>query len=171
MRQQHIHQEEYPYFLTTNIAGRGRFFETERYTVLLSGVIEKTCRLKFFTLLGYVIMPDHVHILVYPSQARAAVPARREIIIQRAGRAARPRFSVGDLMHGIKSYYFQQVRLLDKHTTFHWQPGYNSRVMNSTERLQTIVEYIKYNPTKAGLDKRFQKAPYLYINMKKLEVL
>jgi REP element-mobilizing transposase RayT len=160
MRQQHIHQEEYPYFLTTNVAGRSRFFEEEKWAAL-----------KAFTLLGHVIMPDHVHILVYPLQARAAVPARQETVLQRAGRAARPRFSVADLMHGIKSYFSHQLLESGDETQFHWQPGYNSRVMNSSERLQTIVEYMKYNPTKAGLDKHLKKLPYLYINTKRLQSL
>jgi REP element-mobilizing transposase RayT len=171
MRQQHIKQGEYPYFLTTNVVGRSKFFEEEKYAILLAGIIEKTCRLKAFILLGYVIMPDHVHILVYPSQARAAVPARQETVLQRAGRAARPRFSVGDLMHGIKSYFVHQVLESEDEAQFHWQPGYNSRVMNSTARLHTVIEYIQYNPIKAGLDQRFQKAPYLYINTKGLQSL
>jgi REP element-mobilizing transposase RayT len=169
MRQQHIKQDEYPYFLTTNVAERNRFFEEGKWAEVIGGIIRRACVLHRYTLLGFVVMPDHVHILIYPNQAQASVPASKRRA--RAGRDARAGSSVGTFMHTIKSFFVHQVYDLDPGNNFHWQSGYNSRVMNSSERLQTIVEYMKYNPTKAGLDKRFKKLPYLYINTKRLQSL
>lgn len=175
MRQLHVQQDEYPYFITTNVAEQRAFFADEKYVQLLEGVMRKTCTLKGFSLLGYVIMPDHVHLLVYPSQGRAAAPARNSVghtpdQAPRTGRAARPG-TVVNLMHGIKSFFVYQVRHTFAIENFAWQPGYNSRVVDTVEGLHTRVEYIKHNPVKAGLPSRHQQKPYLYINKKKLSEL
>ncbi len=175
MRQQHVQQDEYPYFITTNVAERRAFFMDEKYAQLLEGVVRKTCTLKGFSLLGYVIMPDHVHLLVYPSQGRAAAPARDSVALTpnqapRTGRAARPG-TVVSFMHGVKSFFVYQLRHTFAIENFAWQPGFHSRVVDTVEGLHTRVEYIKHNPVKAGLPSHFQQKPYLYINEKKLQSL
>ncbi|MFA6043233.1 MAG: transposase [Patescibacteria group bacterium] len=86
-RQQHIHQEEFPYLLTTIVRNRAKFFREEKWARELSVIIRRACVLHKFSLLAYAIMPDHLHLIVYPNQAQASVPASLEI--ERAGRDAR----------------------------------------------------------------------------------
>src|SRR3989344_208860 len=54
------------YFITTNIYQRSKIFNKDWACKLFIDVLNK-CRLKYrFKLYGYVIIPDHVHLLIMP---------------------------------------------------------------------------------------------------------
>lgn len=162
-RQQHIRQEEFPYLLTTVVRGRAEFFKEVQWAGELAEIIIRACTLHRFALLAYVIMPDHLHLIIYPNQAQASVPAQ-VVQMNRAGRDARARGGVDKLMHSIKSYFAHQVFELQPGTVFAWQPRFNSRVLNTSERLHTAVEYLRANAVRAGLEVRYTKDPYVYIS-------
>lgn len=107
-------------------------------------------------------MPDHVHIIVYPNQAQASVPARTSDKGS-AGRDARARGGVNNLMHSIKSYFAHRVFEVRPNTPFAWQPRYHSRVLNTPERLRNAIEYVQSNALRHNLQVRYTKAPYVYI--------
>jgi len=161
-RQQHIKQEDFPYLLTTNVRGRVKFFMEESWTRELAIIVRQACTLHRFRLLAYAIMPDHLHLIVYPNQAQASVPAR---IVEKgsAGRDARAGSGVDRLMHSIKSFFAHRVFKMKPGTTFAWQPRFNSRVLNTPVRLRTALEYVRANAVRAGLEVRYTKAPYVYV--------
>ncbi len=114
MTQRRIYQDEYPYFVTIRTREAFELFAEMKYVELVVNIIFKTCKLKYFDVLAYQIMPDHAHILVYHQlpRARAAVPAL-PILNGRAptaGCAGKKYFNISDLMHGIKSYFCDVIR-------------------------------------------------------------
>ena len=83
---------------------------------------------KSYQLLAWVIMPNHVHVLVDVGQTPLA-----------------------QLLHGWKSYTATQAnRLLGRRGQF-WQDEYFDRAIRDTEHLQKAVRYIENNPNKAHL--------------------
>jgi len=114
MTQRRIYQEEYPYFVTFRTKEGYPLFEKIKYAELLLKVIFKTSSMKKYDVLAYQIMPDHLHLLVY-SQLRAhpavgALVSKKHTTAGTAARVRRRYFNVSDLMHGIKSYYCDQMR-------------------------------------------------------------
>ena len=63
MKQRRIYQSEYPYFVTFRTKDNYPLFDELKYTALMSKVIFNSCNIKYFDVLSYQIMPDHVHLL------------------------------------------------------------------------------------------------------------
>ena len=63
MTQRRIYQSEYPYFVTFRTKDNYPLFDELKYTALMSEVIFNSCNIKYFDVLSYQIMPDHVHLL------------------------------------------------------------------------------------------------------------
>lgn len=140
MTQRRIYQEEYPYFITFRTIEGYPLFNKTKYVALLACVILKTGRLKQYDILAWQIMPDHVHILAYTKYPRAwaAAPALASIRRQ----------------YGLNYPFFQ--------------PRFYTRVINTTEYLATIIDYIQNNPIKENLPKKFQQRPYQYFDRRKI---
>lgn len=167
MTQRRVFQNEYPYLLTTNVRGGEPFFEDAEHAKALAQVIRLTCKLKQFELLAYCIMPEHVHLVVIPYQnISAATAGRSGVDINPRARAALPAapYTVSDLMHGIKSYFFHALRTGSTNIAFAWQPRFHSRILNTEGYFRTAIEYVQYNPKKVGLPARFRKEPYLFVD-------
>jgi len=52
-----------------------------------------------------------------------------------------------------------------------WQKRFNTRLVNTDEYLATIIDYIKNNPTKENLPKKFRRMPYQYSDEGKIKAL
>lgn len=77
MTQRLIYQAIYPYFITTNIKKRIWFFDNEKYAISLFEIVIEACKKKDFILYAFVILADHVHLLV-KNNGRALEKARCE---------------------------------------------------------------------------------------------
>jgi len=168
MTQRRIYQEEFPYFITFRTIEGYPLFEKTKYAVLLAYVLFRSCAMKGYVLHAYCIMPDHVHLLAghQPNQAQAAVPAIGPTNINQpiAPTAGCAGFNVSQLMHAIKSYFVTAMRHKFKFNDPIWQKRFNTRVVNTDEYLATIIDYIKNNPTKENLPKKFRQRPYQYLS-------
>ena len=182
MTQRRIYQNEFPYFITFRIREGFDLFKDIKYAKLMSKVILRTCKIKYYDVLSYQIMPDHIHILVYnihfkrnPLWLRSSGRVARSPTFQiNAGTAARVRgrcFNVSDLMHGIKSFYCDQIRDQYNINIPIFQPRFYTRIVNTRLYLNTVIEYMKYNPIKAKLLIKYNKLPYQYLNFSKIKKL
>jgi putative transposase len=61
-------QEIRTFFTTSVTANRRRLFQTERNAELLLHVLQKNSQKGRFQLHAYVIMPDHIHLLLTPAE-------------------------------------------------------------------------------------------------------
>lgn len=189
MSQRRIYQNEFPYFVTTNTQGRRPFFGDVRFAQLLHKVIIKSCWIKNCLVYAFCIMPDHLHLLVGkdptrpqrvtlgwgspPQRVTPGLDCSFDVPVPNAGRCARvnAKFDISQIMHAIKSYYCLAVREQYGINYPIWQPRFNTRIVDNEERLRNTIEYIKYNPAKAGLPKKYQKFPYMYFNWKEISKL
>ncbi|MFZ6035880.1 MAG: transposase [Patescibacteria group bacterium] len=183
MTQRRIYQVEYPYFVTFRTREGFRVFEERARAALLVRIMRQTCRMKGYNLLGWQIMLDHVHILIHQlgtaptagcggrndniPRAHPAVGARLHHAKRCAGTAARARrFSISDLLHGIKSYYCKELRTHHNITFPFFQLRFYTRIVTTDEYFRTIIRYLIFNPIKAELPKSYRRIPYQYVDWK-----
>lgn len=136
----------YVYFVTTNTTYRRSFFTSIKRVQLLGRIIANACRMKHFTLLGYAILPDHVHLLV-----------RNDNFDQL--RKGKRRFSLSDLMHSIKRNYSRQLN-----EGYLWQPRFNFRIIEDERRFTNTLEYMQFNFQKHNHSARFGLKPFVVVD-------
>ena len=96
---------------------------------------------KNYELIGYCIMPNHVHLVV--SLSEAAPPLMRTL-------------------QQLKGYSALQAnRLLGLSGQF-WQRESYDHIVRGPEEMQRIIAYVVNNPVKAGLVADWQQWPYTY---------
>jgi REP element-mobilizing transposase RayT len=82
-----------------------------------------------YTLHAWVIMPNHIHVLFTPT----------------AG------WTLTKILHSWKSFSAREAnKVLDRTGEF-WQPEYFDRAIRDERGFIAAVEYIEFNPVKAGL--------------------
>lgn len=75
-------------------------------------------------------------------------------------------YNISDLMQSIKGNFSRQVYIGNI-----WQSRFNSRIIDTVESLQNILEYIENNPINARLPNKYNKHPYMYFNWKLIQKL
>ena len=120
---------EYCYFVTAGTQDRRPLFrDTRPCQILVKNLQFYRDRMKF-ALHGYVVMPDHIHLLVTPRQ-----PA-----------------TVSDIMRNLKSYTSREIREALGIRGPIWQRRFYDRVIRGGEQFRAALDYIHLNPVRAGL--------------------
>ena len=117
------------YFVTTHTWQRKEIFRKETPArVLLDQILE--CRERgFYKLHAFVIMPDHLHLLVTPAED---APLEKVMVMIKGGSS-----------HRIKKELLYRWPI--------WQPGFHDRWMRDAEEFRVRVDYIAENPVVAKL--------------------
>jgi len=118
-------QELRTFFVTFVTAGRRSIFQVERNAGLLLDVVRLDREKGRYCVHGWVVMPDHVHLLLTPAED---VPLEKAVQFVKGG------FS---------------FRLKSVHEV--WQPGYTEHRIQDSDDFERHVEYIVRNPVRAGL--------------------
>lgn len=164
MLHRHIHRTYVPggiYFVTTDVRNHVPMFANPEIAAIVEHSIwhERTSR---FVVYAYVVMPDHLHLLLQP--------IRRNISI---------------IMQSIKSNSCREInRYLNQHHsgeralaamgghgTFQWQKGFYDHVIRDDRDFRNHVEYIRFNPVRAGLCQTPEEYPFLFINTNAIRTL
>jgi putative transposase len=64
----HFIEENSCYFLTSTTYGRKPLFQIDQYAQILCNIIYNLRNKGKLSLLGFVIMPDHFHLMVVPTR-------------------------------------------------------------------------------------------------------
>jgi putative transposase len=114
------------YFVSTQTIDRGPFFRHDRWARLMLDVLQHYHG-PGYTLHAYVIMPDHLHLLLSPKQTI-------EKSVQR--------FKGG--------FFFRAKRELGWNGEV-WQPGFTDHRIRDVQDWERHIDYIRLNPVKARL--------------------
>lgn len=95
-------------------------------------------------------MPDHVHLLIkpFPQQASNASILLADFSNQQSSLKY---WSIGSILHSIKSYSAKQIPTVMNHIGTVWQDGRYDRLIRDRQEFDNTWRYIKQNPVKAGL--------------------
>jgi putative transposase len=156
------------FFVTTTIVDHTRVFTNEGYCSILIRNIKYYQQRYRFTVLGYVLMPSHFHWVVEVDPAFGTISdIMRDI----------KKYSAWDLLEAIRSDRCNDLIRIFEDAAFGyddqkskvWMDRFDDEVIRNEAMLRTKLEYIHYNPVKAGLvakaeDYRFSSARNYILN-------
>jgi putative transposase len=119
------------YFVTICVQNRRPVLATQEAFAALQKTMANLDRWWVF---AAILMPDHAHFLVAPRE--------REI-------------PLGNFSATVKRWMRREL-----HADWQWQTGCFDRLLRSDESAQQKWEYVRENPVRAGLVKRWQDWPY-----------
>jgi len=127
-RLRHIHIQEYPYLTTTVTLKREPIFADFKTADILLEAFFFGKRQEWYYLLSFVIMPDHMHLILIPRSK-----------------------NISECMKSIKGFSARKVNLLLKRNGSIWQTGFYDYILDSEEKVLSRVRYIEDNPVRKGL--------------------
>ena len=133
------------FFATTKTSMARRLLQSERNAMLLIDVLRSNVALNKFQLHDFVIMPDHLHLLM-------TLPG--DITIERAMQLIKGGFS-----YRLKREFGYQGEV--------WQRGFSEVRISDGQSFSKHREYILQNPVKAGLVGTAEQYPYCYTYLAK----
>jgi putative transposase len=137
---EHILNPSRIFFATTKIAMNRRLLQSERNAGLLIDVLRSLVTEHRFTLHDFVVMPDHIHLLI---------EVRDDVTVEKAMQLIKGRFSYR-LSHEVG--YKGEV----------WQRGFTEAQVMNKEGFQGHRAYIAENPVKAGLATSAEEYPFCF---------
>jgi putative transposase len=130
-----VRQSDQTYFVSTQTAERYPFFRHERWAKLFLDVVEHYR--SGYLLHAYVLMPDHVHLLLSPAES-----LERSIQNIKGGFSYRAKRELG---------WQGEV----------WQKGFTDHRIRDANDFERHIEYIAFNPVRAKLCQRPEEYPYI----------
>ena len=117
-------------FVTQVVAWRTPVFRDERSAALLFATLHRVQEKHPFAMLGYVLLPDHLHLLLRPH-----APETHSTVMQSLKR----NFALD----------YKKAAGVDGALRF-WQPRYYDHVVRDEADFENHLHYIHYNPVKHG---------------------
>ena len=114
------------FFVTTSILNHKRLFNSVEYIAKIEDILFRTAKAKDIILMGYVIMPNHIHLLVG---------------------ANRGGVQLSKFMHSLKGRIRKDLFGDQKI----WQDRFDDVVITGEKQFRIKLEYIHNNPVRAGL--------------------
>jgi putative transposase len=131
------------FFVTTVCWQRTPFFKDTRKAELLMEVLKHYQQEKKYELHEFVIMPDHLHLLMTPAE---------DISLERA-------------VQLIKGGFSYRLGQLEMKQGLVWQESFTNHRVRDEDDYEWHALYIRMNPVRAGLVKRAEE--YLYSSASK----
>jgi putative transposase len=141
-RRETIRNNDDAYFISTQTAGRKPFFRHERWARLMLDVL-KHYDGTGYKLHAFVIMPDHLHLLITPSGS-----VEKSVQLFKGG------------------FSFRAKRELEWKGEI-WQSGFTDHRIRDEEDWKRHLEYIQTNPIEAGLTA--DSIPYEFVGLPDIE--
>lgn len=128
------------FFVTTKTSMGRALLQSERNAILLIDVMRSCVRERRFQIDDFVVMPNHLHLLVTVGS---------DMAIERA-------------VQFIKGGFSYRLRREFGYAGEVWQRGFSEVRVNDQESYLRFREYIAQNPVKAGLVDSHEKFPFCY---------
>jgi REP element-mobilizing transposase RayT len=133
-----------PYFVSTATLKRRRIFSAHSNAELMIEVLFQARRKYNFLILSFVVMPDHLHVIVVP----------------------RPGDTISQVMRFIKGASSRAYNEAVQGGGAVWQSSFFDRAVRNERDLFRFIGYIEDNPVKAGLVDDSKDYPFCSSNRK-----
>jgi REP element-mobilizing transposase RayT len=124
--------------VTTNLCGGQRTLADPRIADIVLSAIFFLQQKEYFRLYSFVIMPDHLHLIILPHGKR----------------------TVSEIMHSLKSYTAKKINSLLGREGKIWQDGFYERIIRNEDDLREKARYVEGNPVRKGLVEEPQEYVY-----------
>ena len=163
--QKRIYQEGYVYFITSSTYNRYPYFEEKLLCELFIDNLRICKELKGFELFGFVILPDHFHMMLRPSN---------DYNYSQIIKSLKENFSRNvNIMMGLTHigattssrllelrYIFQKNYNDNTFPKYYWQKSFYDHVIRDKKDFNTHLNYIWYNPEKHKIINDYTKYKY-----------
>jgi putative transposase len=164
------------YFITFTTWERLELIPLARKIVLDSCLFFAQKKYQIYTV---VIMPDHVHLLIQPfskerdlcdrnnsdninNRSSASILLASDLRHIESFKSEAEYWSIGNILHSIKSYSAKQIPTVMNHIGKVWQDGRYDRLIRDRKEFQNTWEYIRQNPVKASLSNTPEEYPFFW---------
>jgi len=122
-----------------------------------------------YDLIAYTILPNHIHLVIFPIVERKSSFAQKDINNQYIQNESGDSFYIlSKIMQDIKKFTAKEAnKVLNRKGKF-WQNENYDHVVRDEQELRRIVKYILNNPVKAGLCEVADEWKWNYFNAKYL---
>ncbi|MBU0531678.1 MAG: transposase [Candidatus Uhrbacteria bacterium] len=169
----HLAYENQIIFITTKTFNDHKLFTNGAFCLILQDELFFYSDQYNVELLAYVIMPNHLHCLIWPQGKKTfsdyvqGIKSHSAKIILEHFNRREP--SLPPVHAAARAAAYEMKRIKDpghKRNLRHkiWQPGMFPYLINRPTTLQRKLEYIMNNPVEAGLVKSPLDYPWLYVN-------
>lgn len=155
MTQRRYHIPEGIYFITTNTANHVSWFTEDALCYIVMEHILLNALVKRFTVFSFVVMPDHLHLLLQTLGPNISECIRS--LKTNCSREINRYLRNADLERSTAGVDTRGAEV------FRWKPRFYDHVTRDIRDFYSHLEYIRNNPVKAGLVTRPEDYPYLYI--------
>ena len=138
-----FNNQRYVHFLTFSIHRRRRLLDLDRPKQIVLGVLNHQLQAMSAKCIGFVLMPDHVHALIW-------LPDSGDLQRFMHGWKRMSSFEIRRWYEAHAPNYFKEFGQGDRF----WQPKYYAFQIYSEGKLKEKLEYMHLNPVRAGLVKK-----------------
>lgn len=112
-------------------------------------------------------MPNHVHMLVIKRTLESVRSGDDNNITTPKRTFSKVReYNISELMQSIKGNFSRKVGQGNV-----WQPRFYTKIVTTPEYLTTVVKYMRHNPIKDELPKKYERKPYRYTDTGRLSAM
>jgi putative transposase len=123
-----LNLENYPSFITTKTINNYPFFSNTVNAEILISTLYFGKQNDWFSLVAFVIMPDHLHLIIIPREK-----------------------NISQAMHSIKSFSSKAINKIKKRDGKVWQASFRDFTIYTKELLLEKLTYIHENPVRKGI--------------------
>lgn len=154
----HIYLENAIYYITTVVYGRLTVFTRPSFIIPILDSLNYYRYKLDFLILGYVIMPDHLHLLLWPQGASPLSDIMRDFKKFTASRLAH-QAEVEHCTAWVDAFERAGAQTGRSHNKV-WQDDFWDELVYSPGKLRRKLNYIHRNPVRAGLVETPEDYPY-----------
>jgi REP element-mobilizing transposase RayT len=151
-----IVEVEAPQFITCTIVGWLPVFTREKYLEIITTSLAFCRQQKGLRLHGYVILDNHLHLLVSSDNLSQVMRDFKRHTAKEIQEVARQ----DNKLWLLKQFEFfkDMQKVKSRHQV--WQEGFHPQAVTSEDMLRQKLDYIHYNPVRAGLVDRSEDWRY-----------
>jgi putative transposase len=138
-----IDDQLYVHFVTFGVDRRRRLLDLDQPRRILLGVLNEQLGLQDARCVGFVLMPDHVHLMVW-------FPEAGQLSKFMHGLKRKSSFRIRNWYRENAESYSAEFGEADRF----WTPKYYSFEVYSDQKLEEKLDYMHLNPVRAGLVER-----------------
>ncbi len=141
-----VYDDRYPYFITFSVQSRIRILKGSKADLIIDSLeyLEARSEARIYC---YVIMPDHVHIILQAKNLTKVIQRLKSYTVRRIIDHLK-KTQQNNILAKLKS---KKLRGNSTSTYQLWQVGYHPVQIESDEMLEQKANYIYFNPVVSGL--------------------
>jgi len=134
----HFYLDKAVYLITTATINRTKLFKDPQIAQLLVDSLQQGEEKWGYKLYAYVIMPDHIHVIIEPLKGK----------------------NLSRIMNQIKGASSRKINSILKQSGRLWQKGFHDFTIYGEKKFREKFNYVHYNPVKWSIVEHAEDYPF-----------